>query len=718
MSLRLATRCLVLVAAAALALRLPGAAAQTPPPAGAPPTFASGTATVVLDVIVRDKRGRPVLDVQPGEVQVFEEGALQKVDSFKRVETEAAVGPGAAPAPAQPDATRQLSLVTFVFDQLGETGRRQAQRAAEAFLEKGLRPNTFIAVFRVDQRLAMVQPFTNDRAKLKEAVARSTSGTFIGVTDEKAALDQAVAELERTQGLAGASGPGAAGQGGGFASRAQAQALSNMLRMANALQRQQMGGSSLYPLMALVKGQETLAGRKTLLYLTERLDVPPNLDAVFRSVISAANRANVSVYTIDARGLTADQEMAATRDALAEAQRVSQETMESRGAGAVSKDEIKLSETAESALRASVEGVLRDLAEGTGGFLTANTNNFKPGAERIAADIAGYYQLTYVPPPSPFDGRFRPIEVKVARKDVTVQTRSGYFALPPGESSAVLPYEVPLLAALSAPAGAREFELRAAAMRFGPAGAGRDHKIVVEVPIAELKMIDEPPVPPATSGKYRLHLSLVAMIRDAEGGVVERYSEDYPFEGPAEKALALRAGNIVFKRRIALPPGKYVLEAAGQDRETGRISTRKAAFEVPAGGAGPAISSLALIRRIDQVPPETKSDDPLDILPARIVPNLDAPISVATNAKLWLFFIAYPASGAAGTPTMTLEFSKDGKPIARSEAPLPAPDPDGYIRYIGNFPTSKFAPGTYDVKVALAQAGGTASEHTTFTMVP
>lgn len=719
MSLRPTTRRLALALAAALALPLPAArAAQAPPAGSTAPTFASGTATVVLDVIVRDKKGRPVLDVQPGEVQVFEEGVLQKVDSFKRVETEAPVVPGAPAAPAQPDASRQLSLVTFVFDQLGETGRRQAQRAAEAFLEKGLKANTFIAVFRVDQRLSMVQPFTNDRAKLKEAVARSTSGTFIGVTDEKAALDQAIAELERTQGLAGASGPGAAGQGGGFASRAQAQALSNMLRMANALQRQQMGGSSLYPLMALVKGQETLAGRKTLLYLTERLDVPPNLDAVFRSVISAANRANVSVYTIDARGLTAEQEMAATRDALDEAQRVSQQTMESRGAGAVSKDEIKLSETAESALRASVEGVLRDLAEGTGGFLTANTNNFKPGAERIAADITGYYQLTYVPPPSPFDGRFRPIEVKVARKDVTVQTRSGYFALPPGESSAVLPYEVPLLGALSAPAGPRDFELRTAAMRFGPAAGGRDHKIVVEVPIGELKMIDEPPVPPATSGKYRLHLSLVAMIRSAQGDVVERYSEDYPFEGPAEKAAGLRAGNIVFKRRIALPPGKYVLEAAGQDRETGKIATRKTAFEVPAGGAGPTISSLALIRRIDQVPPETKSDDPLDILPARIVPNLDAPISVAANPKLWLFFIAYPANGATGTPTMTLEFSKDGKPIARSEAPLPAPDPDGNIRYIGNFPTARFAPGTYDVKVALAQAGGTASEHTTFTMIP
>ncbi|MFI4946421.1 MAG: VWA domain-containing protein, partial [Burkholderiales bacterium] len=246
----------------------------------------------MLDVVVRDKKGRAVTDLRADEIAVSEDGIRQTIEGFKRIETQPPTVEGAA-APVQPDATRQLSLVTLVFDQLGETGRRQAQRGAEAFLEKGIRANTFVAVFRVDQRLSMLQAFTNDRAKLKAAVASATSGTFTGVTDEKAALEQATAELQRTAGLESATGPGAGQQGGGFAARAQAQALSNMLRMAKDLQRQQNGTTSLYPLIALVKGQQTLGGRKTLLYFTERLDVPPNLDAVFRSVISEANRGNV-----------------------------------------------------------------------------------------------------------------------------------------------------------------------------------------------------------------------------------------------------------------------------------------------------------------------------------------------------------------------------------------------------------------------------------------
>jgi VWFA-related protein len=688
------------------------ATAQEPTPPEAKPRFGIGTAKVVLDVVVRDKKGRPVVDLRPEEVSVLEDGVLQKVEDLKLVES-APVVPGGAPAAARPDASRQIHLVTLVFDRLGPDGRRMAQKAAAAFLEKGLQPNTWMSVFRVDERLAMVAPFTNDRKALEKAVSLSTSGERTGITDEKAALSEAMSEIQRTQGLVSASGPSAAGQGGDFASRAQAQALANMLRLANDLQRQQLGTTSLYPLLALMKGQQTLAGRKTLVYLTERLEVPPNLDAVFRSVISEANRANVSVYAIDARGLDTTRAMESARDALLEAQRVSQQTMENEGAGAVSKAEIRLSETAESALRANVEGVLQELAEGTGGFLISNTNNFKPGAERIATDIAAYYELSYTPPPSELDGRFHAIEVKVARKDVTLQSRSGYFALPPGEGSALFPYEVPLLGALSVVAPPKDFALRMAALRFGDAKGGRDHKLIVEVPIAELTMKQD-----QTTGKYALHFSLMATIKDKAGAVVERYSEDYPFEGPIEKADALRGGNIVFKRRLSLAPGQYTVEAAGQDRMSGKVSTRHAELVVPAAGDAPKLSSLALIRRVDDLPADTKSDDPLDIFnQKRIVPNLDAPISAAVNPKLWLFFLAYPRD-AAQAPSMSLEFVKEGRTIARADVPLPKPDPDGIIRYIGNFPTERFSQGSYQVNVSLNQGGATSRETTAFTIVP
>ena len=697
------------------------ASPQTPrpsPPADASaPAFRSGTAAVLLDVVIRDKKGRPVPDIRPEEVEIYEDGARQKIEGFHWVATEAVPVEGAAaPPPLAPDATRQLNLVSFVFDQLGPDGRRLAAKAATTFLEKGLRPSTWVAVFQIDQRLTLLQPFTNDPEKLKSAVARATTGTYKAVIDEQAAMEQAQKDAEQAAAAAPDTGEGrgAPASGGGFAARAQAQAIANMLRLSNSLQRQQQGTTSLYPLLALMRGHETLAGRKTLVYLSEGLQVPPNLDAVFRSTISAANRANVSVYAIDARGLNVERAMAASGDALDQARRASQRSMQSRGAGAVSKEEVFAADTAESALRLNLEQTLADLSESTGGFLVANTNDFRQGSERLAADLAGHYELTYQPPSVAYDGRFRRIEVKVARGGIVVQTRSGYFALPPQQSAALLAFEVPLLAALGRADPPRDFEIRAGALHFADGPEGREHRLIVETRIGSLKMIRD-----EAKKTYRVHFSLLALVKDKDGTVVERFSEDYPFEGPLEKAEALKLGNIVLRRRFTLPPGSYTLEVAGQDRAQGQTGTARAAFEVPSAREGPRMSSVTLIRRIEPVPARvdgTPGDDPLDVGGVRVIPNLDLPISVAANQKLSLFFIVYPKGGEK--PKMSVEFWRHGKALGRAEPELPAPEADGKIRYVGTFPIEKFPPGGYEVRVALGGAAGRSEERAGFTLVP
>src|SRR5262245_7781378 len=112
---------------AAVVLVLPAllaASARAQAPAtGQQSTFATGTAKVELDVVFRDKKGRPVLDVRADEIEVSEEGVRQTIEGFTRIETSPPAAAAGAPAP--PDAARQLSLVTLVFDQLAESGRRQ-----------------------------------------------------------------------------------------------------------------------------------------------------------------------------------------------------------------------------------------------------------------------------------------------------------------------------------------------------------------------------------------------------------------------------------------------------------------------------------------------------------------------------------------------------------------------------------------------------------------
>jgi hypothetical protein len=165
-------------------------------------------------------------------------------------------------------------------------------------------------------------------------------------------------------------------------------------------------------------------------------------------------------------------------------------------------------------------GTLRDLAESTGGLLIANSNELGRKLEQVASDLRLYYEVSYAPARIEYDGKFRRIEVKVARKGVSVQARSGYFALPPGGST-LLPYEVPLLGALSTRSEARDFEVRPG-LAFGDTGVST---IAIEVPLDGL--------PFALDRKKTYLLVSRSWPWSSLGGeVVRRVSDDYPVTGP------------------------------------------------------------------------------------------------------------------------------------------------------------------------------------------
>jgi len=74
------------------AMRLPDALAaqqapQQPPPdpATQPPVFRAGINYVRVDVIISDKNGNPVADLQASDFDVSEDGKPQKIDTFKLV---------------------------------------------------------------------------------------------------------------------------------------------------------------------------------------------------------------------------------------------------------------------------------------------------------------------------------------------------------------------------------------------------------------------------------------------------------------------------------------------------------------------------------------------------------------------------------------------------------------------------------------------------------
>ena len=162
------------------------AAGQAQEPASQPQALRTGATAVVLDVVIRDKQGRPVRDVQQGELTVLEDGAAREILSFRLVERTAAGSspglPGAAPKAGGdvPDALRYPTLVTMVFDHLTQNSRTLARRAALQFVAREMPANQWVAVYTLEQRLRLAQTFTRDLTELKTAIERATAAAAEG----------------------------------------------------------------------------------------------------------------------------------------------------------------------------------------------------------------------------------------------------------------------------------------------------------------------------------------------------------------------------------------------------------------------------------------------------------------------------------------------------------------------------------------------------------
>jgi VWFA-related protein len=537
-----------------------------------------------------------VRDLRPDEIEVYENDVRQETGSFRFLDSrtigealeDAAEGSsGSAPAsrppdPPRPGESRHLNLVTFLFDQLGPEGRNIARKAALSFLELENRPDVYVSVFQIRESLKLVQQFSTERESVRAAVLHATGEVD---TQYTAATDRLAEEVDRANvfrdRLDAVGATGGAGQESALAvaQLSREANLANMainaLRLTDTLQREQQGQSVLFAILALAKQQQALAGRKTILFFSEGVHAPPRLEHVFRTAISEANRANVSVYAVDARGLSTVSDSAAARATLDEAVATSMRQQMSRGFHLVTREEMLIADTAESSLRMDTVATLGQLAESTGGMLISHTNDVRAGITRAVGDLRGYYEIAYSPTNRTFDGKFRKITLKVVRPGVSVQTRSGYFAMPPGEGTATFPYEVRLLEAMRAAEPPHDLPIQSRAFRFGTEAAGQRYTLVLELPLRSVQF-------DADKDMERAHFSFMGVLRASWGGVAEKFSQDAPLWVPRSRHDELMQGNAVFMRSFTRPGGRYRLETAAWDQQSGRMSVDQSRLNVAA----------------------------------------------------------------------------------------------------------------------------------------
>ena len=87
---------------------------------------------------------------------------------------------------------------------------------------------------------------------------------------------------------------------------------------------------------------------------------------------------------------------------------------------------------AASACGYSGEGVLKQMAEETGGRCSRWTGRTRWTSifDQIQQEMRTQYAIGYTPTNSKKDGSFRKIDLRTSNKDLKVQVRKGYYALP------------------------------------------------------------------------------------------------------------------------------------------------------------------------------------------------------------------------------------------------------------------------------------------------
>ncbi len=684
-------------------------------------TFESYTTAILVDVVVRDGKGRPVTDLTAADFELREDGTPQTLGSFTRVSRGDGIGinvalrePGGVtligtPPPPE-DGTpetedRSPSVTALVFDALSAEAVSLCQRAALEALPMTHTPNTRVGVFATSPSVMPLQLYTEDPTLVRDAVRRvMTTGqsqrldpeALQALRDRREALDrqsQAVLSQASTTGGAGLSGTSSnIGQ-----VEMERRVALGQLRMAQAfdvLDREQRGASTTNALFSILQSLVEMPGRKTVVLFSEGLPASPALEANLQSVIETANRANITVYAIDAAGLRA---VSGNNDVRREIDEATKERLRQLASPSDYTEQpiMRLVERTEDLLRLDSQTGLARLAQDTGGFLVSETNNLRGALRRIDEDTRFHYLLTYVPKNGIFDGKFRAIDVKVKRPGVQVFARNGYRALRKLPTVPVLGYEGPSIAALDSARLPNGFPFSSVVMNFPEPKRPGLSPLVVRIKTDQLTYEEHP-----DTGTYDGEAVVVARYKDASGGIVHKDSQQYHFSGKLAELENARNGEILFYREPTLKPGTYTVEVAVTDTYAPRSSARVSTIEVPRESSNDLrVSSLVLIGKLERVTdPKDAVGGPLYAGDVLIYPSGGEPFSRTADKQLGVFYTVYPGAGFAA-PEATLELHRNGRSLMTAPVTLGARDAQGRIQQVSKIPLSPLTPGTYEVRV-------------------
>ena len=520
------------------------------------------TNLVQVDATITDKSGKPVTDLKPEEVEIFEDGRKQKIThfSFNVSETPAAERPA---KPAAVDKNAPLippsrikredirRTIALVVDDLGLSFESTyfVRRALKKFVDEQMQAGDLVAIIRTSGGMGALQQFTADKRQLYAAIER-VKWNAIGRSGISA-----FAPIEPpTPGEKGAE-------------------IDTFNEEANQSRQDMFAVGTLGAISYVVKGLRELPGRKSVLLISDgfriyNVDDPTrNYLALekLRRLIDEAGRASVVIYTMNAKGL---------------------QTLGFSASDDLSGRDTDQLEQALSSRRNEAfetQGGLDYLAHETGGIAIRNTNDLSGGIRRVLEDQRTFYLIGYRPDNSTFDPKtgkrtFHKLSLKVTRPGkFNVRMRNGFYGVTETERTQPRTLGQQMMAALTSPFGATGVHLQLTSLFANDAKAGSYMRSVLHIDAHDLTFTDEP---------NKLHKSVfdvVAITFGDNGAVVDQpIGRTYTIQLPDDLYnRALREGFVYYITVPIKKSGAYQLRMSLRDSATERIGSASQFIEVP-----------------------------------------------------------------------------------------------------------------------------------------
>src|SRR5258708_32820123 len=153
---------------------------------------------VNLDVIVKDKKGKAITDLKPEDFTVFENGVPQKIEFFDSTLTNSSESgqpitatDSTEPKPRTPSGFPRNIIALVLDGQSTEAANlKHVREGMMKYIRDRITDNDSVALFSISSGLQLLQPFTQDKAKLIAAVEKAYDSSTASKTSEARGLSE------------------------------------------------------------------------------------------------------------------------------------------------------------------------------------------------------------------------------------------------------------------------------------------------------------------------------------------------------------------------------------------------------------------------------------------------------------------------------------------------------------------------------------------------